>query len=157
MYKSSCEIFDSHYIAKDFLGGTVVKNPPAKTGDARDMGLIPRQGRSPVVGNVSPLQYSWLAIIPWKEEPSGLWSMRLQRVGHEWVHTHTHTYYQIFKVTYEFHHYSQFTREEIEVHWWNPMSRVQQRLPSRTAIQTKQSDSSPAHFTSHMWLCISNV
>ena len=60
MYKSSCEIFDSHYIAKDFLGGTVVKNPPAKTGDARDMGLIPGCRRSPGEGNGNPLQYSCL-------------------------------------------------------------------------------------------------
>ena len=35
----------------------VVKNPPAKTGDARDLGLIPRSGRSPGVGNGSLIQY----------------------------------------------------------------------------------------------------
>ena len=32
----------------DFLGGgAVVKNPPANAGDTRDVGLIPRSGRSP--------------------------------------------------------------------------------------------------------------
>ena len=33
--------------------------------------------------------------IPWTEEPGGLQSMGLQRVGHDWVtntHTHTHTH-----------------------------------------------------------------
>ena len=32
-------------------GGTVVKNPPAKAGDTRDMGLIPGLGRSLGEGN----------------------------------------------------------------------------------------------------------
>ena len=40
-----------------FPGGSVVKNPPAKTGDG---GLIPELGRSPREGNGNPLQYSCL-------------------------------------------------------------------------------------------------
>ena len=36
-------------------GGTVVKNPPANGGDARDTGSIPGLGRSPGVGNDNPL------------------------------------------------------------------------------------------------------
>ena len=36
-------------------GGTVVKNPPASAGDARDSGLIPGLGRFPGVGNGNPL------------------------------------------------------------------------------------------------------
>ena len=40
-----------------FLGDSVVKNPPANTGDA---GLIPGLGRSPGEGNGNPLQYSCL-------------------------------------------------------------------------------------------------
>ena len=38
-------------------GGSVVKNPPARTGDA---GLTPGSGRSPGEGNGNPLQYSCL-------------------------------------------------------------------------------------------------
>ena len=38
----------------------VVKNPPANTGDARDVGLIPGLRRSPGEGNGNPLQYSFL-------------------------------------------------------------------------------------------------
>ena len=38
----------------------VVKNPPANTGDARDASSIPGLGRSPGVGNVNRLQYSYL-------------------------------------------------------------------------------------------------
>ena len=41
----------------DFPGGSVVKNPPANTGDA---GLIPGLGRFPGEGNGKPLQYSCL-------------------------------------------------------------------------------------------------
>ena len=40
-----------------FPGGSMVKNPPEKTGDACS---IPELGRSPGEGNGNPLQYSWL-------------------------------------------------------------------------------------------------
>ena len=38
----------------------VAKNPPANTGDARDMGWIPGSGRSPGGEYGNPLQYSCL-------------------------------------------------------------------------------------------------
>ena len=40
-----------------FLGGSVVKNPPAKAGDSSS---IPGSGRSSGEGNGNPLQYSCL-------------------------------------------------------------------------------------------------
>ena len=43
-----------------FPGGMVVKNLPAKVGDARDAGSIPELERSPGKGNDTPLQYSCL-------------------------------------------------------------------------------------------------
>ena len=62
----------------------VVKNPPANTGDARDM------ARAPGVGNGNPLQYSCLEnSTPWSEEPGELQSIGSQRVGHNCTHTHT--------------------------------------------------------------------
>ena len=42
-----------------FLGGSVVKNPPANVGD---MALIPQLRRIPGVGNGNPFQYSCLGI-----------------------------------------------------------------------------------------------
>ena len=48
------------------------------------LGMIPESGRSPREGNGYPFQYSWLEN-PWTEEPGGLQSMGLQRVGHDWV------------------------------------------------------------------------
>ena len=41
-----------------FPNGTVIKNPPANVGDARDAGSVPGLGRSPGVGNGNPLQCS---------------------------------------------------------------------------------------------------
>ena len=43
-----------------FPGCTVIKNPPANVGDARDVGLIPGWGTSPGRGNGNPLWYSCL-------------------------------------------------------------------------------------------------
>ena len=40
--------------------GSVVKNPLAKAGDPRDMGSIPRSGRSLGEGNGNRFQYSCL-------------------------------------------------------------------------------------------------
>ena len=45
---------------RGFPDGTVVKNPPANTRDAGDMGLTPGSGRSPGGVNGNPLQYSCL-------------------------------------------------------------------------------------------------
>ena len=61
-----------------FPGGSVVKNLPANAGDA---GSIPGSGRSPGEGNGTHSSIlAWE--IPWTEEPGGLQTMGLQRVGH---------------------------------------------------------------------------
>ena len=65
-----------------FPGGTVVKNPPADAGDARNAGSIPRPRRSPEAGNSNLLQYYRLKKIPWTEEPGSLQPTGSQRVGH---------------------------------------------------------------------------
>ena len=46
------------------LGGAVVKNPPANTGDARDVGLIPRSGMAP-----RSIIFAWRIL--WTEELGG--------------------------------------------------------------------------------------
>ena len=43
-----------------FPGGTMVKNPPANAGDARDAGSVLGSGRSPGAGNGNSLHYSCL-------------------------------------------------------------------------------------------------
>ena len=62
-----------------FPGGAVVKNSPANAGDARDMGSIPRSGRSSGEGNGNLLQYSSL------ENPMdrGAWRAAGYEAGHE--------------------------------------------------------------------------
>ena len=47
-------------LVKAVTSGAVIKNLPTDGEDAGDAGLIPGLGRSPGVGNGSPLQYSCL-------------------------------------------------------------------------------------------------
>ena len=58
----------------------VIKNPPAKAGDIRDTGSIPRSGRVPGGGQGNPLQYSCL------ENPTdrGTWQAMVHRVTKSW-------------------------------------------------------------------------
>ena len=59
----------------------VGKNPPANIGHIRDVDLIPRLGRPPGEGNGNHSSIlAWE--IPWTEEPGGLQSVGLKRVGH---------------------------------------------------------------------------
>ena len=58
-----------------------MKNPLANAGDTGDVGSVPGLGRSPGIGNGTPLQYSWL------ENSMGRgawWAMvhEVTRVGH---------------------------------------------------------------------------
>ena len=57
----------------------MVKNLPASAGDTGDVSLISVSERSPGEGYGNPLQLE----VPWIEEPGGLQSMGLQRVGHD--------------------------------------------------------------------------
>ena len=50
----------SFHLSICFPGGSVVKNPPADAGDARDVGSIPGSGRSPGGEDGHPLQRSCL-------------------------------------------------------------------------------------------------
>ena len=58
MYVSFTATWDSFSRASQVA--VVVKNPPANSGDMRDVGLIPGSGRSPGEGNGNPIQYSCL-------------------------------------------------------------------------------------------------
>ena len=60
----------------------MVNNLSANEGDAVDMGLIP--GREDPLEEEMATHSSILAWrIPWTEEPGGLQSIALQRVGHD--------------------------------------------------------------------------
>ena len=60
----------------------MVKNMPVNAGDIRDIGSVSGLGKSPGAGHGNPLQCSCLRI-PQTEEPGGLQSIELQRVGHD--------------------------------------------------------------------------
>ena len=65
-----------------FPGDPGVKNPPACAQDVGDAGSVLESERAPGGENDNPLQYSCLKT-PWTEEPGGLQSMTLQRVGRD--------------------------------------------------------------------------
>ena len=60
----------------------MAKKLPANTADIRHVGWIPGLGRSPEGGHGNPLWYSCLDNLT-DEEPGGLPSIGLQRVGHD--------------------------------------------------------------------------
>ena len=82
------------YCQVGFPGGSDGQQSACSAGDPRS---IPGSGRSPGGGHGNPLQCSCLDNpmdrgawrIPWTEEPGGLQSMRLQRVGRD-LTSHTH-------------------------------------------------------------------
>ena len=59
----------------------MVKNPPTRAGEARDVGSIPGSERSPGGGHGNPLQYSCL------ENPMdrGTWWATVHRVTKSWT------------------------------------------------------------------------
>ena len=68
------------HTVRSFPGGSAVKNQPANAGDV---------GFNPWVGKI-PWRREWLPTLaflpgefPWAEEPGGLQSMGLQRVGQD--------------------------------------------------------------------------
>ena len=81
-----------YYIAQGFPGGSDSK-------ESGDLGSIPGSGSYPGEGNGNPISIlAWR--IPWTEEPGGLQSMGLRRVGHDSV-TFTFTgNYILYLVTY---------------------------------------------------------
>ena len=71
-----------NFYSHSFTGFPGVSDSKMSAYNARDLGLIPGSGRSSGEGNGNPLQYSYLENSV-TEEPGGLQSMGLQRVGHD--------------------------------------------------------------------------
>ena len=96
----------------------VVKNPPAKAGDARGMASIPGSGRSPGKGNGNPLQYSaWK--LPWSEELGDLQSMGSQESDTtEWLNNNNN----ITKYLSLLGKFFQWSRMDVRVGLWRRLS-----------------------------------
>ena len=62
--------------------GLVVKKPPVKAGDLKDVGTIPGWGRSPEEGMaIHSSILGWR--ISWAEQPGGIEAIGSQRVGYD--------------------------------------------------------------------------
>ena len=68
-------------LIRGFSGGSVVKNLPVNTGDARDASSILGLGRSLGVGNENPLQYSCLE----NSMDKGNWQAAVHEVTKSWT------------------------------------------------------------------------
>ena len=68
----------------------MVKNLPANAGDARDMSSIPGSGRSPGVGNGTPLQYSCLG----NPMDRGAWRVTVNGAIKSQTRLSTHTHFK---------------------------------------------------------------
>ena len=69
---------------------TVVQNPPANTGDARDVGFLFMGREDPLEEEMATHSSIFAKKIPWIEESGGLQSMGSQRAGHNWATEHAH-------------------------------------------------------------------
>ena len=88
------QAFNKDILCMGFPGGA-----SGKESDACHCRRHKRWGFDPWVGKI-PRRRIWQPTpvflpgkIPWTEEPGGLPSMGSQRVGHDWLSTHTHTVY----------------------------------------------------------------
>ena len=70
------QVLYSYRLSRGFLGGSLVKNPPAMRRLAIDLGPIPGSGRSSGEGNGNPLQYSCLG----NPMDRGAWLTTVHRV-----------------------------------------------------------------------------
>ena len=75
----------------------MVKNLP--TGDAGDVCLIPGW-EDPLEKEMATHSSVLARKIPWTEDPGGLQSIGLQRVGHDLVTEHTHIFVYIWTYIY---------------------------------------------------------
>ena len=77
-----------------FPGDTVVKNLPANAGETGDAGSIPGL-ESPLEKEMATRSSILAWQVPWTEEPGGLQSMGLQKVGHHSANEHTYNFIKI--------------------------------------------------------------
>ena len=65
----------------------MIKNPPANSGNTRDLGLTPGSGRSSRIGNGNPLQYSCLE----NSMDRGAWQAIVHGITKSLTQLSTHT------------------------------------------------------------------
>ena len=85
----TCEVTEAERLSNFFkhflffkLVAQLVKNPPAKAED-QEMWVCSLGGEDSLEWGMATHTSILVWEIPWTEEPGRLWSMRLQRVGHD--------------------------------------------------------------------------
>ena len=76
-------------VSLGFPGGPVVKNLPATVGD-EEIWVWSLSWEDSLEKEMAAHSSVLAWEIPWTEEPGGLQSMELQRVGHDWANEDTH-------------------------------------------------------------------
>ena len=61
----------------------MIKNPPANAGAVSDVGSVSRGQEVPLEEDMTTRSRILAWRMPWTEEPGGLQSIQLQRVGHD--------------------------------------------------------------------------
>ena len=74
-------------VPQGFPGGSVIKKPPANTGDARGTGSTPAS-EGPLEGEMATHSSVLAWRIPWTEESGGLQSLGSQGIGRDCVTEH---------------------------------------------------------------------
>ena len=88
-----------HYNSiRGFPGSSVVKNLPANAGEAGDMSLSPRLGRSHGEGNGNPLQYFCLE----NSIDRGAWRATVHGVEKNWTWLSDFYYYLLLTIKAQF-------------------------------------------------------
>ena len=72
----------------------MAKNPPANSGDIRDLSSIPGSGRSPGEGNDNPLRYS----CPENSMDRGNWQVTVHGVTKNWTQLRQPSMYVYIRV-----------------------------------------------------------
>ena len=78
-----------------FTGGSVVKNPPVQ--ELQETRVWPQGWEDPLEEDMATHSNTLAWRISQTEEPGGLEPIESQRVGHNWVTEHAHTYIKTYK------------------------------------------------------------
>ena len=144
-----CDMITTLSLVKvTYMVALMVKNTPASAGDVRDVGSIPRLGRSPGEGCGNPIFLPGES--PWIEAPGRPQSTGSQRVGHNWSDLAcTHTTIRSYKTFLLWWEHLRSTAMKVKVAQFCPTPRyttdgiLQARILEWVAVPFSRASSQP--------------